>query len=229
MSAPVRAILVSLALCLPGCLELGGSATSATGPAFDTYGCFRVAGRHDAALATDTDTTTSSGDPEVLTTGTTAPEDYEAMDACPIAPACETVWHQTAEPPHEHNADYYPPNEVCLLEGLRDSRPGAYRSIINPVWANGSITDTHILHVGFERRVTVVHHHLEYRYYGPSTEIIDDYYMAQSCRLVDSEFFTSCLASYDDFDHLFDCLKPELWLRDCVDAEPWCPCSPEGT
>lgn len=107
---------------LPACLELGGegSGSGTTGPALDTYGCLesradgRAAGLStetststDSSTGTDSSTssgtTTTGGEPDVITTGTTAPEDFEAMDACTIGQVCATLSHQTGEGSPDHD------------------------------------------------------------------------------------------------------------------------------
>ncbi len=217
-----------------------GSGTDSAGPYMETYGCSQAGtgGELRGALARDTSTdtstsTTTEGDttsttgPTVLTTGTTAPEDYEAMDGCGIAQVCERIRHQTVEPSPDHGSDDYPEEERCFLEGLRDSRPGAYRSVVNPVWANGAITETHILHVGLDRQVTFVRHYRRDVYFGETSELVDEYDPAKTCTLVTPGFFSDCLADYDDSDHFYDCLDPDLWWTQCAESEPWCPCGPD--
>lgn len=169
-----------------------------------------------------TDATTPTGSSGEPTTGEPDSQDFAEMEACKLAPICDTYLHPQAEGSLYHGDIDAPdilPVETCILTGLRDGTPGRYIYGIDSQFTNGDDQRTYLIHVHADRTLTFAVHRKGSTFDGEETSSYDGHDPAQTCTLAEPQFFTDCLEATTDHDACFANLK---WWIDCAEQGPRC-------
>lgn len=151
--------------------------------------------------------------------------DYEQLATCGSA-ACPEGFAQRIEEGEPATIN----DMACIVEAMRDRKPGLYRVKLDLTVSNGSSDANIEIFVTASGEVEMGIHHTQDT---DGEEQVSTWEPTQRCSLAEASFFDACLTATkagsetDSTDDAWACIYPgpdqELpWFEDCVDATPTC-------
>lgn len=123
---------------------------------------------------------------------------------------------------------------ACIVEAMRDRKPGMYQIALNHTWSNGADDAKHLIMIGASGDVRIGTH--RYSYGSENAGGKDSWDPTRHCSLAMPSFFDACLAAVkmgegqNTTDETWGCVFPQSalstlempWFENCEDQAPTC-------